>query len=86
MMLLLFSACRTASVVDACDLDDSLCLSCASDAACGYTGNACTDTVYCAHQDAEITVVEIGCDPAVEYAWPADDTCRCVASACTAAD
>ncbi|MDP2316605.1 MAG: hypothetical protein Q8P41_27170 [Pseudomonadota bacterium] len=83
-LLWLLLACRTATVVNACDLDPSLCLACSTDDECVYTGNACTETVYCAHEDAPIAVVQIGCDRVAEYAWPAPETCRCVAGACSA--
>lgn len=84
MLLWLLLACRTATVVDACTLGDELCLPCASDDECVYLGNSCTDTVYCAQEEAPIAVIQIGCDPAAEYAWPAASTCRCVQERCTA--
>ena len=84
MMLFLLLACRTATVRDACDVDPEYCLTCDGDTDCGYTGNPCTETVYCAHGDAAIAVIQIGCDKAIEYAWPADETCRCIEGSCAA--
>ncbi len=77
MILALLLACRTATVVDACAADPARCLACERDADCAFGGNPCTDTVYCAHRDAEIAVIEIGCDAAIEYAWPDDAACTC---------
>jgi hypothetical protein len=82
MFLLLLIACRTATVVDACASDPEWCPTCADAADCAYTGNPCTATVYCAHVDAPIAVIQIGCDPAIEYTWPAADTCGCEAGVC----
>lgn len=73
-----FAACRgQATVVNACDQNADLCLPCTSDADCGFTGNPCTETVLCAHRDAAIATIELGCDEALEYAWPDDDECQC---------
>ncbi|MFZ5477259.1 MAG: hypothetical protein ACOZNI_10845 [Myxococcota bacterium] len=83
-MLLLFFACRVAEVVDWCD--ENPCLACEGDAECGFTGNACVETVYCAHDDEQIAVIEIGCSEATEYAWPSDDACACVDGACRSGD
>lgn len=81
-MFLFLLACRMATPVSACDLDEANCIACQRDAECGYTGNACTETVYCAHQDASIAVIEIGCSKAVEYQWPDASTCGCVDGFC----
>ena len=78
--MLLLLACRTAEVVDWCA--DTACSTCADDAACAYQGNACTETVYCAPTDASIMVIDIGCSPELEYAWPDPATCRCVDGSC----
>ena len=82
LLLLLALACRSATVVDACASDPDWCLACDASADCAYTGNPCTETVYCAHVDAPIAVIQIGCDPAIEYTWPEADTCGCVAATC----
>ena len=79
-------SCKRAAIVDACLEDPDLCPACASDDDCAFGGNACTETVYCAHVDAEIAVVMIGCSPAMEYAWPSDEDCVCSASVCQSAD
>jgi hypothetical protein len=80
---LALGACKgRAEVVNHCDTASSTCSPCASDADCAFTGNACTETVYCAHRDASIVVITIGCDPAAEYSWPDDDECACVAATC----
>jgi hypothetical protein len=85
VLALVLAGCRQATVVDACSLEgDGMCPVCESDEQCHYTGNPCLATVYCAHEDAQIAVIEIGCEAATEYAWPDDATCRCVANACTA--
>lgn len=81
-MLLLLLACRTAEVIDACAADPELCPTCTSSAECEYTGNPCNDTVFCAHRAAPVSVTAIGCDAALEYSWPDDATCQCVASVC----
>lgn len=78
---LLLWACRTATVVDACESrveDTDACRPCASDADCTLTGNPCLETVYCAHTDVVIMVPDIGCSPAVEYAWPDASACGCL--------
>lgn len=80
--MILLLACRLATPVDACDLDPANCLPCSRDADCGYSGNPCLETVYCAHKDAQIAVIEIGCSSALEYAWPDEASCRCVENAC----
>lgn len=80
--VLFVASCRTAEVVSWCDEHPGECAACASDDDCKYSGNPCTETVYCAHRDAGISVVEIGCDSALEYAWPDPSTCQCDASVC----
>lgn len=79
---LLLTGCRTATVVNGCDVGEEACLPCEADTECGYGGNACTETVYCAHEDAPIAVIEIGCDAALEHRWPAEESCRCVGGKC----
>ncbi len=82
LTFLALQGCKQATVVNGCDYGDDACLECSADSECSYGGNACTETVYCAHQDAPIAVIEIGCDEAIEYAWPAADTCQCIESRC----
>jgi hypothetical protein len=84
-MLLWILACRLATPVDACADDASACVACTDDAECAYTGNACLDTVYCAHQDASIAVAQLGCSAALEHRWPDPSTCVC-RSTCTLLD
>lgn len=79
---LMLAGCRSAEVVNHCLNADENCLPCASAADCGFTGNACTKTVFCAHREADISVVQIGCDEAIEYSWPDPEECACVASVC----
>lgn len=74
--------CKQATVVNGCDYGQEACLECAADSECRYAGNPCTETVYCAHDDASIAVIEIGCDAAIEYAWPDAGTCQCVERRC----
>lgn len=76
-LLLLLVACNRAEPVDACDVDSAACLACASDDECAWGGNPCTDTVYCAHVDASVSVVQIGCSEALERRWPAPEDCAC---------
>ncbi|MBK8256315.1 MAG: hypothetical protein IPK82_27060 [Polyangiaceae bacterium] len=66
-----------ADVVVACDEAAEWCLPCTSDADCGFTGNNCTSTVYCAHRDAPIAVIDIGCSDETTYSWPDDSECTC---------
>lgn len=73
---------RPAAVLDACDEKQEWCLPCNGIEDCQLTGNACTEFVYCAHEDALISVVALGCDEAMEYAWPDASACQCVASVC----
>lgn len=82
-LLFVSGACHPqATVVDACDKSETLCLPCSSDAECGFTGNNCTETVYCTHSDAQIAVVQIGCDDITTYSWPADEQCACEQGRC----
>jgi hypothetical protein len=86
-ILLLFLACRVPDRVDACDLrsDDpelDMCPACTTDAECSWVGNPCTDAVYCAHKDAPLAVIAIGCSKAMEYRWPSEADCGCVEGAC----
>lgn len=80
--LLLLLACPRATVVDACLEDPELCPACEGDEDCGFSGNPCTDTVYCAHDAAELAVVQIGCSEALERRWPPDEDCACVDAIC----
>lgn len=82
MFLLLLAACRQATVVDACLDEPDLCPACAEDADCALGGNACTETVYCLHEDATFAVIQIGCSKALEYDWPPADTCGCIDTVC----
>ncbi len=83
-LLLSLSACQPeAEVVDYCALEPDNCPPCVSDAECRFSGNPCTDTVYCAHVEAAISVVQIGCSEAQERAWPPAETCACRQSACS---
>ncbi len=79
-----FTLSGAATVIDACAADPEWCITCDDAADCAFTGNPCTETVYCAHADAQIPVIQIGCDPAVEYTWPDPESCACVAGACAA--
>ncbi len=81
-MLVHFFACRVATTVNWCVENPGECATCETDGDCAYSGNPCTETVYCAHDAAEIAVVQIGCDAAIEYAWPDDATCACSAGVC----
>lgn len=81
-MFLLLLACRVATVVDWCVDNPGECDTCEADADCQYGGNPCTETVYCAHASASIAVIQIGCDEALEYAWPEPSTCACRAGVC----
>lgn len=83
-MIWLLLACREATPYDACAVDPAWCLTCASDADCHWTGNPCTESVWCAHEDASIAVTQIGCDPITEYRWPEPEACACVADRCSA--
>lgn len=78
----LLAACRVATPIDACDLGEEYCPSCSSDAECSWGGNACTESVYCGHQDAGVAVVQIGCSKALEYRWPDAAACGCVEGVC----
>ncbi len=83
LALTLLLACRTATIVDACDEDLAFCLPCETDAECVLGGNPCLETVYCQHEDAGIAVIEIGCSAAVEYRWPDASACTCEAGVCS---
>ena len=83
-LLLGLLGCPRAEVVDYCTEED--CPPCARDAECVFTGNACTDTVYCAHEDSEIAVVQIGCSKAQERRWPDPSACVCADTVCQSAD
>jgi len=85
--LLLLLACHPpAEVVDACVEDPGLCAPCAGSHECVFMGNPCTDTVFCAQQDASIAVVAIGCSSAIERSWPDDRQCQCVEAVCQSVD
>jgi len=80
-----------ADVVSICETTDEetrdtgefgVCHPCESDSDCVFTGNACTETVFCANRDDSIAVIEIGCSKALEYKWPDDEDCLCVDSEC----
>ena len=71
-----------ANVVEHCAEPDAGCPACSAATDCVFTGNACTSTVYCTHRNASIAVIEIGCDPAVEYSWPDEEQCACVNTVC----
>lgn len=83
-LLALLLACRAAEVQNPCLDDPGLCPACSSDADCSLQGNPCLETVHCAHRDAGLMTIDIGCSEALEYSWPPDDECRCVESACQA--
>lgn len=71
-----------AEVRDVCVEDPDLCPPCAADSECVFQGNACTDYVACAHPDAGLAFVEIGCSEALERRWPEDEACACVDQVC----
>jgi len=71
-------------VVNWCESNPEDCLACDADVDCAYGGNPCTETVYCAHVEQSIAVIQIGCDAALEHPWPPDPTCHCVEGACRA--
>lgn len=79
---LLLGGCRSAEVVNHCLKADGNCSPCASSADCVFSGNSCTETVFCAHKDAPITVIDIGCSEQLEYSWPDPEECACVNSVC----
>jgi hypothetical protein len=80
---LALAACKKADVVDLCVEDPEACPACAADTECVFGGNSCTDTVYCAHEDAEYAVISIGCSPAQERRWPDDAECACQQEVCS---
>ena len=85
--LALLAGCRgRAEVVNHCVDNPGECAPCASAADCVFTGNACTETVYCTQRGAGVAVIEIGCDEALEYSWPDAEECACVASVCRYAE
>lgn len=83
---LLLGGCRRAEVVNHCLRENGECPPCASNADCGFSGNACTETVVCAHRDVSITVIEIGCSEQLEYSWPDPEECACTNSVCQYSD
>ena len=78
MILVLLLACRQAELVDACLEDPALCPACERDADCVLSGHPCLETVDCAHRDAELSTIQIGCSAALEYARPPPESCACV--------
>jgi hypothetical protein len=83
LALSLLASCRgQANVVDHCIQNPGACPPCASSAECTFTGNPCTETVFCTHRSAGVAVIEIGCDEALEYSWPDAEECACAASTC----
>ena len=83
-MFFALSGCRQATVVDGCDVSEEACLACSTSDECAFTGNECLETVYCAHVDAPINVIEIGCEDIAEYSWPDAENCACVEGYCSA--
>lgn len=83
MILWLLLACRVATVVDACEDNPESCLTCDASADCVFHGNHCFDTVICGHEDLPLAFPMIGCDAALEYAWPDAAACACVDRVCT---
>ncbi|MCB9796428.1 MAG: hypothetical protein H6741_27340 [Alphaproteobacteria bacterium] len=83
--LLLLWGCL-AEVRDPCVEDPALCPACEADDECVFQGNPCLETVDCAHREAGLAYIQIGCSPAQEKRWPADDQCVCEASVCRSAD
>jgi len=71
-----------AEVDDVCLGDDDTCPACASDDDCVFMGNPCTDYVACAHGDAELSFVELGCSEALERRWPDPEECACIDQVC----
>lgn len=85
-LALAVTASCVAEVSNYCVTSPEECPDCDDDSDCGFTGNPCTDFVYCAHRDAEVITVSIGCSAAQERSWPDDDECRCVLGVCRAED
>jgi hypothetical protein len=75
-----------AEVSNYCVSNPEECPECENDSDCVFTGNPCTDYVYCAHREVEVIVVSIGCSEAQERRWPDDDECRCIGGVCRAED
>lgn len=71
-----------AEVHDYCLDHPGECEPCQADDHCRFTGNPCTDAVYCAREGTPIAVVDIGCSEALERRWPDDDECVCVDQVC----
>ncbi|MEZ4380182.1 MAG: hypothetical protein R3A79_02450 [Nannocystaceae bacterium] len=71
-----------AEVVDVCVDEPERCPACARDDDCSFQGNACTEVVVCAHDDAGLVFVELGCSEALERRWPDDEACACVDQVC----
>lgn len=82
LVVLLAPACRVADVFEPCVDDPGSCPACAGDDDCAFQGNDCTDSVACAHVEAGLAFIDIGCLEGSEYAWPPDDECRCVEAVC----
>lgn len=87
VLLVLLVACGPeATPVDLCVGTAVPCPPCGGDAECVFQGNPCLETVDCAHREAGLAYIQIGCSPAQEKRWPADDQCVCEASVCRSAD
>ena len=71
-----------AEVHDVCVEDPDLCPPCTADSECVFQGNSCTDYVACAHPDADLAFVQIGCSEALERRWPENEACACVDQVC----
>lgn len=82
MPWLALAGCLRAEVVDVCVEDPEACPPCASDADCTLGGNPCLDEVYCAHVDAPVAVMSIGCSKATERRWPPAEVCACRRGTC----
>lgn len=82
LALVLLLACHPATPVDWCVENPGECAACDDDAQCTWAGNACTEYVYCIEQDADLSVIMIGCTVGSEYDWPAASACGCVSGEC----
>lgn len=71
-----------AEVHDYCLDHPDECAPCTQDDHCHFTGNPCTDAVYCVREGTEVAVIQIGCSEAQERRWPDDDACACVDGVC----